>query len=320
MKKMSASAPVDDIQLERQARKYVAGLNGQLPSREYLHSISNQHGADLATTVFYHSIFSSPEYNRFIAAIDRQKIAEAPYKTEIKLFIVPAFFYKEYPSFGGGGEHILNVARKLGLDAEVVKTISTGSVRENAGILLDTLMKCTHKEIWVISMSKGSAEVRLMYQQFSDKVPVEKISHWFNVGGLTYGSQFVDDMMRSPFRRAKTRAICLATGAQFRALHELQTHHPFWQEAFIPPENTRITNILGVPLSSHIERTLVTRYNRIKALGPNDGMVLLVDTLVMPGMIYPIWGADHYMRDARVIPVLYRMFSHFLEQKSTSAQ
>ncbi len=167
-----------------------------------------------------------------------------------------------------------------------------------------------------MSISKGSAEVRLMYQLFSDKVPAEKISYWFNVGGLARGSQFVDDMMRSSLRRAKTRAICLATGAQFRALHELQTHHPFWQATFIPPENTRLINILGVPLSSHIERTLVTRYNRIRALGPNDGMVLLADALISPGMIYPIWGADHYMRDARVIPILYRMFSYFLDQKT----
>lgn len=167
-----------------------------------------------------------------------------------------------------------------------------------------------------MSMSKGSAEVRLMYQQFSGKVPAEKISRWFNVGGLGSGSQFVDSIMGSSFRRAKTRAICLATGAQFRALHELQTHHSFWQEAFSPPGNTQVVNIPGVPLSSHIERTLVTRYNRIKALGPNDGMVLLVDALISPGMIYPIWGADHYMRDARIIPVLYRMFSYFLEQKN----
>jgi hypothetical protein len=117
----------------------------------------------------------------------------------------------------------------------VVKTVSAGSVKENAEILLNILTECTHKEIWLMSMSKGSAEVRLMYQLFSDKVPAEKISYWFNVGGLARGSQFVDDMMRSSLRRAKTRAI---------------------------------------------------------------------------------WGADHYMRDARVIPILYHMFSYFLDQKT----
>jgi hypothetical protein len=115
MKPIRASAQVDDIQLERQAREYVAELGGHLASREYLYSISNEHGTDLAATVFYHSIFAIPKYDRFIKAIDRQKIAETPYKTGIKLFIVPAFFIRNILHLEGVGSIFSTLLMSWGL-------------------------------------------------------------------------------------------------------------------------------------------------------------------------------------------------------------
>ena len=39
-------------------------------------------------------------------------------------------------------------------------------------------------------------------------------------------------------------------------------------------------------------------YRRLSPLGPNDGTVLLEDVFALPGRVYPVWGADHYLRPA----------------------
>ena len=33
-------------------------------------------------------------------------------------------------------------------------------------------------------------------------------------------------------------------------------------------------------------------------LGPSDGTILLEDVFALPGRVYPVWGADHYLQPA----------------------
>lgn len=314
MDRTFAAAPIDDIQLEREARPWVASLQGHVADGELLRRLTRERDADLAAMVFYQSILASPRHAEFIAAVDSQPIPESPRASSIKLFVVPAFLYREFPTLGGDGAHILRVAHALGMEAELVPTSSTGSVRENAEVLRRALKACDREDIWLLSLSKGGAEVRLLLQEQADAIPLTRITHWFNISGLANGSQLVDNMTQSRLRRVRLGAMCLATGTRLGVLQELRTDHPLWRTPFTVPAGISIVNIMGVPLSSHVERALVTRYKRIRHLGPNDGMVLLSDALIEPGLVYPIWGTDHYMRDARIIPILYRLLSYFSER------
>jgi hypothetical protein len=47
-------------------------------------------------------------------------------------------------------------------------------------------------------------------------------------------------------------------------------------------------------------------YDRLAALGPNDGGGVLLGALSsVPGIVCPIWGADHYMQPSwNVTPLL----------------
>lgn len=320
MAKLYGAPPIDDIRLAQQARPFVEALRGQMPEEGYLRELTDEHGADLAATVFYQSIQAVPRHNSFIKQVDKQPIMEAPVTTSIKLLVIPAFFYREYPEVGGSGEHIAEVARACGLDAEVVAVNSVGSVSTNCEIIRDKLQQTAGRDIWLMSMSKGSAEIRLLLQEQSDSLPMDDIRVWFNVSGLANGCHLVDHMLSTPMRKLKTRAICTATGADYRGLEELQTDHAYWQQALDIPAHIQIINIFGIPLLSHIQKALISRYNRLKHLGPNDGMVLLSKAYLPIGPIYPLWGADHFMRDTRVVPLLYRLFGMLLPRDEPKAQ
>lgn len=314
MGKLYGAAPIDEIKLKFTADKYVSSLNGELPTENYLQEITREHDADLAAMIFYSSIIQVANNLNFIKTVDDFNINKSYPKTKIKLFVIPAFFYQEYPEVGGGGKHIIEVATACGIDAEIVSIKSTGSVSDNCLIIRDALQKSDAGEIWILSMSKGSAETRMLFQEYSADIPLDRISNWFNVSGLANGCDLIDHMMSSPMRRLKTRGLCVATGASYTGLEELLTNNPAWQKKMILPETLNVINIFGVPLLSHVNKTLISRYNRLKHIGPNDGMVSLSKAFLPFGPIYPLWGADHFLRDNRIIPLLYRLFGLFIEK------
>ena len=45
-------------------------------------------------------------------------------------------------------------------------------------------------------------------------------------------------------------------------------------------------------------------------LGPNDGTALLREQMVLPGLVYPVWGADHFMRVTRMDTFMRRLLMH----------
>jgi len=308
MSKLYGSAPIDEIRLAHQAADYVTALNGELPTGENLRQLTREQGIELATMIFYQSILSTNEHREFIAKVDNTEIQKKYLRGEIKLFIVPAFFYKEYPEVGGDGKHVKEVAIACGIEAEIVSIQSTGTVTENCNILKAALTHSRAKEIWLFSMSKGSAEVRMLLQDYPHDIPLERIRVWFNASGLANGCDLIDHMLSTSARRIRTRALCMATGADYRGLKQLLSNQADWHKPFVMPTTLRVVNILGVPLLSHVQRALISRYNRLKHLGPNDGMVVLHKAYLPIGPIYPLWGADHFLRDSRVIPLLYRLF------------
>jgi hypothetical protein len=65
------------------------------------------------------------------------------------------------------------------------------------------------------------------------------------------------------------------------------------------PPHIQMINVVGFPLRKHFTSAVLRRFHdRIAALGPNDGMILLADVCALPGLVYPVWGGDHNLRPA----------------------
>lgn len=308
MAKLYGALPIDDVALAREVAPFVTALDGRLLAAEELRALTAERGIDFATMAHYQAILAAPQHRSFVSWIDGQPLEQERCPMSVKLYVVPAYFYREHPEVGGGGEHVVQVARACGIDAAIVPIKSVGSVLENARIIRDILQRSAASHIWLMSLSKGSAEVRLLLQDYADVIPTDAIKVWLNVCGLVNGCDLVDHMLGTSMRRVKTRALCVAVRADYRGLEELHTAHAYWKNPLSLPRHMQVVNIFGLPLLSHVQRRLVTRYQRLKHLGPNDGMVVLPKAVLPGGPIYPLWGVDHFMRDTRVIPLLYRLF------------
>jgi hypothetical protein len=310
---------LDEVGLLARAAEMTSAFAGEIPDRAALRVLTEEHGIDLATAIFYQSILASPMHGPFVRAVDGEKAAPLPTvgmeTNPFHLVIAPALYYQELPQYGGDGEAIAAIARACGMRVTVAPLLSKGSLSRNAAILWETLRGVVNEgegePIVLLSLSVGGGEVRILFAEHAGAPELAQVVGWINVCGLVRGIPLATQLLKNPLRRFHAKTICRVIGLDFDLVRELDPAHLFWQDDVCLPPELRVVNLIGVPLHSHVQqRSLFKRYAWMRELGPNDGMSLLSDLLVEPGLIYPLWGADHYFRTPQVSPLFYRLFRY----------
>jgi hypothetical protein len=300
---------LDEVRLLARAAEEVRAFEGSVPNRETLQVLTQERGIELATAIFYQSILASPIHGSFVRAVDAEAAAPLSSPSRFHLLIVPALYYQELPQYGGDGQAIATIAQACGLRVTVAPLLSKGSLSDNAAILWETLCQVEGEEVLLLSLSVGGGEVRILFGDHAGDPQLRRVVGWINICGLVRGIPLATHLLRNPLRRLHTKTVCKVIGIDFGLVRELDPDHAFWQGALPLPPELRVVNLIGVPLHSHVQqRSLFKRYAWMQALAPNDGMSLLRDLIVEPGLIYPLWGADHYFRTPQVSPLLYRLF------------
>jgi hypothetical protein len=81
------------------------------------------------------------------------------------------------------------------------------------------------------------------------------------------------------------------------------------------PAHVQLISVVGFPLREHLTRTIARRcHRRLTPLGPNDGGLVLADVCKLPGLIYPMWGADHYLQPKTDVRVLIAAILQYLAE------
>jgi hypothetical protein len=255
--------------------------------------------------VFYRSVLNSSTHGAFVRQLDSLCPEPVRQPTDLKLLIVPALFYKERPEFGGDGRALAAIAEHCGFTVALAPLHSRGSIKENAQLIWQTIEQEESANLWLASLSKGSSEVRLALQSHPQHPALAKVRGWINVSGLVRGTPLAERY------RLGMKAFFLLAGVDSRTADELHPRHFYWQTPFYPPPHLHVINLIGVPLRHHIrQRNMLWRYTRLARFGPNDGMAPLHDLLVEPGLLYPVWGADHFFQTPQVDSLLHKLFTY----------
>lgn len=308
MGRIYISSPIDEVQLAKRAQPFVEALQGRIPTIDELVEVTESDDVDLATMVFYEAVRSATDNRDFISDVESQAVGQVTPR-KITMLVLPALFYEQHPEVGGDGAQIISVAKACGIDARLVPTISCGGIDDDLPIIIKALQDVTDGEIWVVTLSKGAAEWCCVLREHADDIPLDRITTWINAGGLPRGANINDVMTSSRVRRVKTRALCKVIRMDYRSFCEFGTQSSRLQEPLEMPEHLRVFNVIGSPLSSHVEKSMQTRFRMLKHMGPNDGMVLLPWALWLPGFVYPVLGADHFFRGSQISAILYRLFA-----------
>ena len=181
---------------------------------------------------------------------------------------------------------------------------------ENAEVLSRFLESLSSKRILIVSLSKGGADVRALLARSDSKESLRSVVGWISFSGMTTGTPLVKWLCDRPIRCLGARLLLLIRGQSFAPIQELrrESFPGRWPSI---PQHIKMIHIAGFPLSRNLSHPWAHRgYNRLANLGPNDGGgILLGDLIQVPGYVYPVWAADHYLQPGRDLqPLLLRVF------------
>ena len=264
-----------------------------------LAAITALHGIEFATALVHERALRAPANARFMKRA--RSARPTPQRREDLpdlIGVVPGAFHREHRNTGADGARIFRIARDLGCEAETIPVASFGSLEINAQEIARWLQSRRHRRIVLVSLSKGGSDVKRALALPGASQDFAHVRAWVSFSGIVQGTALIAWLRARPFRWWGVRLLLRLRGHPTRTLGELRRgpNTPLAGWPAVPPK-LRIIHLCGVPLRRHLQHEWAPRaYDRLAPLGPNDGGgILLGDLSRLPGIVVPVWGADHYL-------------------------
>jgi hypothetical protein len=278
--------------------------------------IAAREGCDFATALLYHRLTQSPKHGPFIRGIDAQSAGDCQGLRDATLAIVPGACWAEYPHTGADGQRLRAIAGELGIPTELIPVRSFGALADNARIIADWLRQHRSRPVVLVSLSKGAADAKYALARPETADAFRHVAVWIDLSGIQFGSLLVGWWQAQWYRRWPLRLLCWYQGYQYRHLQEVDRRPGGMLDFDLQlPEHLQVVHLVGFPLvggtdardtghdnpaqssaSSLSCKLARLTYRRLSPFGPNDaGGNLLGDVVRLPGKIYPVWNADHYL-------------------------
>ena len=290
--------PEREIGLLRQAASWLECSANRALDVERLRGLTEERDVDFATAVLYQALRASPRHGPFIAQVDGLEVG--PASAGVEVVIVPGAFYREAPDSGADGRLIRETAGRLGFATAMVPLLSFGRVRANADLLADWLRQDGGRDRILVTHSKSALEMRALLARPDASELLRRVVAWVDLVGLFHGTPLVGWLRARRIRWPLTRLLLWWQGHAVAALDDIdRAACPPWPGALARVPHLKVIHVVGLPLRRHLALPLSRRgHRRLTPLGPNDSTILLGDVLTFPGLIYPVWGADHFLRPA----------------------
>jgi hypothetical protein len=232
------------------------------------------------------------------------------------VLVVPTLFWREHPEIGGDGRLVVEIARRLGLAADVADTRSLGGVEENAHRVLETLGR-GQGEVWVVTLSKGALELKRAFALGRGGPAIERVRAWVNISGVLGGSPIADRAGRTLAHRAFFEAYLRLRGGRRAALFDMGRGSAAVRAPLEVPPGVDVLNVVPLPLPSHLPKATLRSFRLLQEEGPSDGCVPFWDAIA-PGAILPVWGSDHYLRGPGLSGLVYRVLRDLAERPASA--
>jgi hypothetical protein len=270
------------------------------PLKNEMDALAAAGGVDGATARLFQSVLKSGQHGAFIKEIDaiRGASASAAGPANLKLVIVPGAFYQQTPRSGADGHVVRAQAVRLGWPVESIPIGSTGSLASNARLICDWLSAQDDTRIVLVSISKGGSDLKMALREPDAEHAFRNVHGWINLCGILDGTPLVDWLRSWHFEAMVNRLYFRALGAKVDFVRELRRGPGEALDVDLQlPAQLRLISIVGFPQRAHMSNGMTRRcFDRMSVHGPNDGVIVLDDVCAQPGLLYPVWGADHLLR------------------------
>jgi hypothetical protein len=274
---------------------------------------------DCATSALYASVRAAPKNRRLCEALESGQITRGPLARDLHIVLVPGILYRDFPHTGADGAVVREIAAKLEIPFDTVPLDGTEGLDKAADLIVGHLMTVPEKtRVLVFSLSKGSAEMRHALSRYQGHAAIRRVHAWVSVSGLPFGTPTAETVFRRPLARAWLSAWFWFRRLSLERARELLLHRP--DASFELPPHLQFIQIAAFPLHSQLRERRSKRFQaRLAAFGPNDGFAILAELVALPGSLYPVWGADHYLRGGPDLSVAITRLIQYLSDSFESA-
>jgi hypothetical protein len=283
-----------------------AAGNGHLPDQAWLREVAQRTSLDYAALTFAHALRADRKNSLLQAAFERF-LAEPTAQAEATLhqpgafphtvLFAPSWMYRSAPGTGADFARQRRLLDRLGIAHRLIDAAETGSVEDNAAIVADAVRETARhgERVVLVSASKSGAEVALALGQLLAPAEASSVAGWLNVAGALGGSPLADTALRPPAAWFARLAFWL-TGWHWDGLASMGTERSRRRlERAVVPESVAVVNLVAIPVSGSVSYKVAPSYEMLRDLGPNDGVVLLTDTLWPAGATIVALGEDHLL-------------------------
>jgi hypothetical protein len=294
------------------------GVDVRLPDQAFLKKLADKTSMDFAALVFARALAAESRSRAVQAAFDRflregpDRSADALRRSRAfpyTLLFAPSWLYKSHPENGSDFANQRRILEALGVRNHLIESGESDSVEDNAAVIVRAIREtgCEDGSIIVVSASKSGAEAALALSGLtSDEAAC--VAAWINIAGALRGTPLADSALRVPVRWL-ARGIFFLSGWSWDALESLETERNRHRlETLRLPETITVLNVVAVPVSGSVGYQVYPGYQVLRSRGPNDGVVLLADTVWPGGVNIVALGADHlfarWREDAYILAML----------------
>jgi hypothetical protein len=267
---------------------------------------------DRATRALYASVRADPRNRALWEALEGNDVAGGAVARDLHIVLVPGILYRDFPRTGADGAVIREVAVRLEIPFDVVPVDGTEGLEQAADLIIDRLSALPDtRRVLLFSLSKGSAEVRHALGREQARIAFRRVRAWVSISGLPFGTPTAERVLRRPLAWAWISTLFWLRRWRLERVRELLSHRP--GAAFEIPPGLKFVQIAAFPLHAQLRDRRSRRFQkRLAAFGPNDGFAPLAELAALPGSLYPVWGADHYLRGGPELSVAVTRLIEYL--------
>jgi hypothetical protein len=279
---------------------------GKLPSEPTLTHLTTRYSTDVATLFFLEAVSaheqSGPIQREYASVVRRlTETGGSPQldltSSRLTVVFAPGWFYKTYgDETGADFQRQLAQLAQVGVPAELIETDENGTVESNAAVIAESVrrLRGEGRELLIVSGSKSGAEVAIALGDILHPDETTHVLAWLSIGGVHQGSPFADWAL-NPTVCWLSQLNLGVQGFDLEGALSLQTsrRRPHFANLRFP-DHLLLVSYVPVPLSGGISHRGAFGYSRMRDLGPNDGLTMLVDQLLPGGLAIVEPGVDHY--------------------------
>jgi hypothetical protein len=293
----------DNALLDERIDRVYQSTNGNLPNQSELKQLSDEFSVDFAALYFADRIAHSPDNRSFRNLFDqiydstRTSFPEGRVKlpsvaAEYEALFVPSYLYKRRMVTGADLAAPRAALKKAGFACHFAEISDDGPIESNAELVMAAIRARAQsgRRLIVISASKSGPEVALALTKLGP-AGTHNVAAWINTVGALKGTPLVDDQVLPELEFIVGKVD--AAGAASMATGPSRERF----ESFRVPEHVFVVNFVGIPLSGSVSFRAGRGFYPMLKYGPNDGMVLLADTIFPAGVTLAELGSDHFLMD-----------------------